>query len=55
MPDLAAVLETTVDHLLNGGEKITHYRGKITVADMREGIDCLKRMGEYLARIKPST
>ena len=29
--DLANVLETSVDHILNGGEKIMNYKGKITV------------------------
>ena len=29
--DLASVLETSVDHILNGGEKIMNYKGKITV------------------------
>lgn len=45
LTDLANVLETTVDFILNGGEKLMQYRGKITVADMREGIACPQRMG----------
>ena len=48
--DLADVLETTVDNILTGGGKILNYRGRITVAQMREGIDSLKRMGELLGR-----
>lgn len=48
--DLAEVLETTVDCILTGGRKALSYRGKITVAQMAEGIHCLKRMGELLGR-----
>ena len=50
LPDLAGILRTTVDSLLSGGEKVMNYRGKVTVADMREGINCLRRMGELLGR-----
>ena len=48
LPDLASVLRTTVDNLLSGGKKAMEYRGKITVADAREALTCLKRMGELL-------
>ncbi len=50
LPDLAAVLETTVDSILNGGEKVMEYRGTVKVADIREGILCFKRMGDLLGR-----
>ena len=48
MLDLADVLETTVDFILSGGETYTKFYGKITVNDMKHGIDCLKKLGEYL-------
>lgn len=48
--DLAEVLETTVDCILTGGRQALGYRGKITVAQMVEGIGSLKRMGELLGR-----
>lgn len=48
--DLAEVLETSVDCILGGGRQIMQYRGKITVADMKEGLNALKRMGELLGR-----
>lgn len=48
--DLAEVLETTVDCILTGGNKVLNYRGKITVAQMADGINSLKRMGELLGR-----
>lgn len=46
--DLAGILRTTVDNILSGGEKIMEYRGKITVAEVREAMTCLKTMGELL-------
>lgn len=46
--DLATILRTTVDNILSGGKQIVDYKGKITVADAREGLSCLKRMGECL-------
>lgn len=48
--DLANVLETTVDNILNGGEKLIRYKGKVSVADMREGIECLEKMGRLLGK-----
>ena len=48
--DLANILETSVDHILRGGEKMMNYKGKITVSDMREGINSLKRCGECLGK-----
>lgn len=50
LPDLAAVLETTADNILNGGEKVMEYRGVVKMADMREGILCFKRMRDLLGR-----
>ena len=48
LPDLARILETTVDFILLGGEKVIEYKGKCTVGDMRKGLECLKNAGEYL-------
>lgn len=48
LPDLANVLQTSIDNILLGGEKQVNYRGKISVKDMREGLLCLKNMKEYL-------
>ena len=50
LPDLAKVLETTVDYILLGGDKAVEYKGRINVADMRKGLDCIKNAGEYLGR-----
>lgn len=48
--DLAGILETSVDNILTGGEKVLNYRGKITVADMREGIECIEKCGRLIGR-----
>lgn len=50
LPDLARVLETSIDNILLGGEKQLEYKGKITVSDMKAGLDCLKEMGEHLGK-----
>ncbi len=50
LPDLARVLETTADFILNGGEPMVGYKGKIQVSDMIEGIRCLEKMGKLLGK-----
>ena len=48
LPDLAKILETTVDFILLGGEKVVNYKGRFTVADIKKGLISLKKAGEYL-------
>ena len=48
--DLARILETSVDNILTGGEKALNCKGKLAVKDMREGINCLERMGFLLGK-----
>ena len=50
LPELAGVLETSIDNILLGGERQILYKGRITVSDMRKGLECLKKAGEYLQR-----
>lgn len=50
LPDLANILETSVDFILSGGQRCVTFKGKITVAQMSEGLTCLKRMGELLGK-----
>lgn len=48
LPDLADILETTIDNIL-----FTHrlsFKGTVKVEDMIEGINCLKRAGELLGK-----
>ena len=48
LPDLAKILETTIDYILIGSEKTAQYKGRFSVSDMRKGLISLKNMGEYL-------
>lgn len=48
LPDLARILETTIDYILTGNEKLIEYKGKFSVSDIKKGLNCLKNMGEYL-------
>jgi len=50
---LAQVLDTSVDNILLGGEKIMQFKGKLAAKDMREGINCLERMGYLLGKSNP--
>ena len=50
LPRLASILETTIDNILCGNTLNVAYKGTIKVADMIEGINCLKQMGERLGR-----
>lgn len=50
LPDLAKVLETTVDFILCGGEKSVEYRGKISVSDMINGLKSFENMGRLLGK-----
>ena len=50
LPDLARVLETTVDYILLGGEKILEYKGKFSVSDMKRGLIAIKNSGEFLGK-----
>ncbi len=50
LPDLAEVLETTVDNLLMDGVRAAKFQRRVTIAQIREGIDCFSRIGELLGR-----
>ena len=50
LPDLAKILETSIDNILLANEKSIEFKGKITVTDMKKGLLCLKNAGEYLGR-----
>lgn len=53
LPDLAAVLETTVDNILCGGRRTVAYTRKLTVNDLRRAIRCLDDMGRLMGRDTP--
>lgn len=50
LPELAAVLETTVDNILCLGRRAVAYTRKITVDDLRRAIRCLDDMGRLMGR-----
>ena len=50
LPNLAKILETSVDFILMGGEKIVEYKGKISVSDIKNGLKSLQNMGECLGK-----
>lgn len=50
LPSLADVLETNIDYILRNGEPTFAFRGKLCIADMIEGLACLKKVGELLGK-----
>ena len=56
LPDIATfavlseVLDTTIDNLLHGGKKVTEYKGRKTMDDIKKGVNCLIEMGNLLGR-----
>lgn len=48
LPALANVLETSIDFILLGGDRMTEFKGKCMVTDLRKGIECLHRAGTLL-------
>lgn len=50
LPYLAEILSTTVDAILAGGDCPPRYRRRMSVARIREAMDCLQRLREILGR-----
>ncbi len=48
--DLAKVLETSVDTILNGGEMLMDIDRKISIKDNKVGIDNLSELGNLIGR-----
>lgn len=48
LPDIACILECSIDTMLGGGRSVGVYRRRVTVAQMREAILCIRRMRELL-------
>jgi len=48
LPNLADVLDTTIDYILRHGEPNFSFKGTIKVADMIDGLNHLKKVGELL-------
>lgn len=50
LPDLANVLETTVDSVLCGTQRQVAFKGKYKVSNIVEGLNALKTAGEKLGQ-----
>lgn len=50
LPDLACMLRCSVDAILSGGNGCGGYRRHVTVAQMREALSALDKIGELLGR-----
>lgn len=50
LPDLANVLETTIDNILCGLQREVVFKGKYRVPDIVEGLNALKTAGEKLGK-----
>lgn len=50
LPDLATVLETSIDNILLGGERLLNFKCKVTLQQIREGIECFIKLGELLGK-----
>ncbi len=48
LPDLAGILRCSADAILMGGQSCIGYRRHVTVAQMRQAMDCLSRLGVLL-------
>lgn len=48
--DLADILETSVDNILNGGERLVDFNKKISAKDIKTGIDYLSDIGNLIGK-----
>lgn len=48
--DVALIYETSVDLILGGGREAWRFRRRVTVAQLREVMHSIRRMGEILGR-----
>ncbi|MBR6668250.1 MAG: helix-turn-helix transcriptional regulator [Clostridia bacterium] len=53
LPDLAHILDTTVDCLLTGGDCPLRFRRRMTVERLREAMGCIQRLREILGAEHP--
>lgn len=50
LPELANILETSIDNILCGTERSVAFKGKFKVSDIINGINALKCAGELLGK-----
>ncbi len=44
LPSLSDVLETTIDNILRGDALTSGFKGRFSVSDLKEGLNCLRKM-----------
>lgn len=50
LPSLADILETTIDSILRGGQHLAGFKGRFSVSDLKEGLNCLRKMYVLLGK-----
>ena len=50
LPELANILETTIDNILCGKEKVVAFKGKCRISEIIDGINSIKKAGELLEK-----
>lgn len=50
LPDIAMILGTTADSLLSGGENVLKFEKRVSVKDIRAGVDALAMVGDLIGR-----
>ena len=55
LPDLAEILQTTVDAILAGGDCPPRFRRRMTVSRIREAMGCIQRLRELRQAMQPET
>ncbi len=50
LPDLASVLETTIDFILTGGEKVLKFNRRVSVAEIKSGVEMILEVGNLLGQ-----
>ena len=48
LPDLAAVLETSIDNILTAGRRTVNFRRRATMEQIAAGVECFVRLRELL-------
>ncbi len=48
LPQLANILETSIDNILTGRERADKFRSRVSIAQVREAIECFIHIGELL-------
>ena len=50
LPELALIYDVSVDEILGGGSAAWRYRRRVTVAQMWEAMECIRRLSQLLGQ-----